>query len=258
MQRRLAGTLGDPGIGFGFSGPTGVQQSGFRRCTRGCRIAGAFSALHSDPHRNRDDGGAPSAAASRRKPAVAIPAVAHRIHQEKPMPQMPTGTACRLMTALCAAMVGGDCRAITQSRSLNANPASYCQTALPVFDGNVRKRPLAVQNEGNASAFVTCSFAAQYTPLEFVAVHVRNSSDAAATITCTGVTSGIGNVSPEYVTKTEPVPASGSVNLTWSGPDFAGAPASLPGQGLFSVSCSLAPDVGINQSFVLFHEDVGN
>jgi hypothetical protein len=173
------------------------------------------------------------------------------------MTRLPSSAIGWLMVAMCAVAVSQDSQAVTQSRALNANPTSYCQTALPVFDGNVRKRPLAVQNEGGSNAF-TCSFATQTDPLEFVAVYVRNNNNAAATISCTGVTSGIGYITPpEYVTKTETVPASGSADLTWSGLDFAGAPAFLPGHGLFNVSCSLAPGVGLNESFVLFHEDVG-
>ncbi len=36
-----------------------------------------------------------------------------------------------------------------------------CQPALPLDDAAVRKKPLAVQNEGIATAFITCSFKKQ-------------------------------------------------------------------------------------------------
>lgn len=38
-----------------------------------------------------------------------------------------------------------------------ANGSADCQSALPVFDGNIRKRPTAISNEGTKSAFVSCS-----------------------------------------------------------------------------------------------------
>ena len=40
-----------------------------------------------------------------------------------------------------------------------SNAVGYCQGALPSFDTEIRKRPLAVRNEGIAHAFVSCSVA---------------------------------------------------------------------------------------------------
>src|SRR5690554_342572 len=39
-----------------------------------------------------------------------------------------------------------------------AQATAICQGALPAFETQIRKRPLALQNEGEANAFVTCSF----------------------------------------------------------------------------------------------------
>jgi hypothetical protein len=164
-----------------------------------------------------------------------------------------------LALAMAAVMPAGDAGAMTKTRFYYANPTSYCQTALPVFDGNVRKRPLAVQNEGTTGAFITCSFTAQSTGLDSVVVLASNDGAAAATLTCTGVTSvqgGSDGGPSEYVSKTVTIAASGVAGLIWLPDDF-GMGSTIPGGGYFSVSCNLPPGVGINDSYVQFQEEVG-
>ncbi len=161
-----------------------------------------------------------------------------------------------IASAMAAALTAGDADAVLRTRFWYANATSYCQTALPVFDGNIRKRPLAVQNEGRVPAFVTCSFAAQNTPLDSVTVFAFNGSDATVSFKCTGVTGGAGSASNQYVVKTVSIPASDRDGLAWIPADFGGA-ATIPGSGYFSVSCVLPPGLGINDSVVVFVEDVG-
>jgi acetylornithine deacetylase/succinyl-diaminopimelate desuccinylase-like protein len=165
----------------------------------------------------------------------------------------------RLLTcAAIASLAAAAAHAEQQPRYMSANAASYCQTALPVFDGNVRKRPLAVANEGTGNAFVTCSFTAQATSLSSVRLKAANASGAEVELSCTGVTGAVTeSLGPtEYVTKTVTVPMSGQHLLSWSGVDFDGAPAVIPGSGLFSVSCNLPPGTSLNDSAVQFTEEV--
>ncbi len=67
-------------------------------------------------------------------------------------------SATALVLAIGASFASFDAQAVTQNRRFQANATSYCQAALPAFEGAIRKRPLAVQNEGTTNAFVTCSF----------------------------------------------------------------------------------------------------
>jgi len=162
-----------------------------------------------------------------------------------------------LPSLLIAAFATADARAAVLERIFYANATSYCQTALPVFDGNVRKRPLAVQNEGSGDAFVTCSFTGQVVELRGAVLVLVNNGSSDASLSCTGVT-GLNNSVNEYVTKTVVVPASGINALVWLGNDFAGAPDTIPGLGLFNVSCKLPPGTGLGKSYVVFDEDIGN
>jgi hypothetical protein len=164
-----------------------------------------------------------------------------------------------LALAMAVGLPAGDASAATKTRFYYANATSYCQTALPVFDGNVRKRPLAVQNEGTTGAFITCSFTAQSTGLDSVVVLASNDGAATATLSCTGVTSvqgGDDGGPSEYVTKTVAIPAAGVSGFTWLPEEF-GISSTIPGGGYFSVSCNLPPGVGINDSYVRFMEEVG-
>ncbi len=143
-------------------------------------------------------------------------------------------------------------------RHIVANATSHCQTALPVFDGNVRKRPLAVQNEGDGDVFVTCSFTGQAIGLVQVRLYLSNANPPSQQIpvSCTAVT-GHRRQANEYVTKTTVV--QGYLGqLLWNNEDFVGTPNSIPGLGLFSVSCKLPPGIGIGNSTILFLENVGN
>ena len=159
--------------------------------------------------------------------------------------------------SMASALAAGHAGAVTKFRLFSANAASYCQTALPVFDGYVRKRPLSVSNEARSGdAFVTCAFAAQAIPVDYVLIYLSNNGDAAASVSCTAVT-GRNTGNNEYVTWTVPVPTSGQAFVAWTGANFAGSPDTIPGNGLFSVSCKLPPGTGIDESFISFFEDVG-
>ncbi len=165
-----------------------------------------------------------------------------------------------LVLAIGASMAAGDAMAAAQTRVFFANATSYCQTSLPTFDGNVRKRPLAVQNEGTTNAFVTCSFLMQTggttasTPTR-VDVWAQNQTAAAQDLTCTMVT-GFATGTNQFVTKTVTLAANGVQNvLSWVPANFTGGV--FPDGDPLSISCNLLPGVGINDSYVTFPEDVG-
>jgi hypothetical protein len=159
--------------------------------------------------------------------------------------------------AIACALAAGSAQAVTVQRSFLANAPAFCQASLHAYDVHLRKRPLAIQNEGTSNAFVSCSLLGQDShpwSTTKVAIWATNNDDAPHTLTCTGI-SGY-NTGPNIaVVKTINIPASGQ-----GPPDVA--VAWLPEDGvlgrLFSVSCILPPGVSLNDIMIDFIEDVGN
>lgn len=173
-------------------------------------------------------------------------------------------TPCR--TALATGLVVAGAVLAGMAAAANRQSASqavnYCQSALPVFDGNIRKRPLAVQNEGTGTAFVTCSYPSGEgrgsggSVTTQVWQYFISNADADLILNCTGV-SGVTLESAQFIVKSTVLPAGASSVLVWSAEDFAGAPAVFPSHSVFSISCSLPPGAGLRQSYVNSDEDVG-
>lgn len=118
--------------------------------------------------------------------------------------------------------------------------AGACKSALPVFDGNIRNRPLAVQNEGTSSAFVTCAQQGDFDELPtHIDINLINLNAMAVTVNCTMVS---GSLSPAYYTSSTLVPA-GAINHHV---EFApsGAAFNSPNHAF---SCSLPPGAGISR-----------
>jgi hypothetical protein len=147
--------------------------------------------------------------------------------------------------------------AVTSQRAFNQNATGSCQSALPVFDGQIRKRPLAVQNEGTASAFVSCSFV---TPGDFVGVfqislYADNNTGSAIDISCTLV-SGISKSGvPTYLPQTIKMAANSGINrFVWTAADNGGVNFN---NYALSASCNLPPGTGLSLSEIFFYVDVG-
>src|SRR5690606_12832179 len=98
------------------------------------------------------------------------------------------------------------------------NATGMCQGALPAFDTQIRKRPLAVRNEGTAPAFVSCSLAGTQGEVhESVEIVFTNSGATDAVVNCT-VVSGRATFStpPQYYPQPElALPASGSNSVVY-------------------------------------------
>jgi len=135
---------------------------------------------------------------------------------------------------------------------VTAQAVAVCQGALPSFEGAIRKRPLAIQNEGSSNAFVTCAlnntgYNAGTTFISTVLIYAQNLNSSSRSITCTAVNSSA-TTSPDslYVTRTVSVSPSdtNSTLIEFAAADFPGSPAALPGDTV-SVSCNLVPGTGI-------------
>lgn len=147
------------------------------------------------------------------------------------------------------------------AQSLHANssqPVARCQGALPAFETAIRKRPLAIQNEGSTASYVTCGFefdsgAAVDNASFLVDTYFTNNTDAVATVTCSGVTGYAGGEN-EYVSMSaelEPNGSGGEGNLYWFDSDFEGGGMQ---SGLVAINCRLPAGVGINDTYVFWEE----
>jgi hypothetical protein len=168
-----------------------------------------------------------------------------------------TIAAVALATTLASAFASGDALALTKPRSFVQNATGACQSALPVFDGQIRKRPLAVQNEGTSAAFVSCSFMdtdRSVNGVTDVYLYADNNTSSPVTVNCTLVT-GISGDYPQYFPKSILLPANSKLNgFVWSSTDNGGSNFS---NKAINASCQLPVGTGLTSSFVYFDEDVG-
>lgn len=164
-----------------------------------------------------------------------------------------TITTTALSLAL-GALFAGPANAAIERHTLSASPADRCQGALPSFEGALRKRPLGVQNEGAATAFVTCAFAVEGLQEEAgsysLSTWYYNANQVATNLTCTAV-SGFQTGTNEYVSQTVTIAAGQQGQLFWDDADFA----SGLGDGLIAISCGLPVGVAVNDTYISWDED---
>lgn len=155
-----------------------------------------------------------------------------------------------VLALACAA----DAHAVDLSRITYTNPTAVCQGALPAFDGLIRKRPLAVQNEGTSPAFVTCSYPSQGR-ITVLNQWVNTGAGTQLTISCTAVTS-YATGSNVFVTKSVTVgPGTNQANLSWVPADFGGT-TTFP-SNFINLSCNLPPGAALNDAYLFSLQDVG-
>lgn len=161
-----------------------------------------------------------------------------------------------IATALVLGLgIAGQASAVTVTNVMSAQATTHCQGALPAFETAFRKRPLSYKNEGAASSFVTCAF-----PINLgtalaggsgLDVYFGNESAASVTVTCNAV-SGYFTGNNEYSSKSVTIAAGEQGDLLWSDADF---PTNGLGDGLITISCSLPPAVGINDTYTVWSSD---
>lgn len=73
-----------------------------------------------------------------------------------------------------------------QAATTAANATGFCQGALPVFDTELRKRPLGLNNEGDAGAYVSCSVPVPHNPdtTDNAVIYMTNRNAAAVDVSC--------------------------------------------------------------------------
>jgi len=151
----------------------------------------------------------------------------------------------------------GQAGAVTINRHHFSHGTASCQAALPVFDGNIRKRPLAIANEGNSNAFVTCDTdnvndAASGARFHLIVLAFVNRSSQPVTVSCTLV-DGVSYGLPLYFPKmTGPIAVNAVGTLAWFPSDNGGSKFGVP-----ATSCDLPPGVEIAVVGFFYDEEIG-
>lgn len=148
-----------------------------------------------------------------------------------------------------------DAHAIEVVHTDFGSAVAACQGALPAYEGTLRKRPLAMQNEGAAPAFVNCAFPVENLLWRFE-VSLRSMSGSAASVSCTAV-NGYDGGEPRYATKTVVLAADGSpASLIWRPADFGGADTFPIMQ--VSLSCVLPRGASLGRTWTDTTRYIGN
>lgn len=156
-----------------------------------------------------------------------------------------------LKIAALTVLVGaaGSASAIGVLSTTGTGAPGNCQGALPVYDGLIRKRPLAIVNEGTSSTFVTCSLSSQEVSLNVQSFFTRVSNQGTdpATVTCTSVVGDEMTANNRYITKTATVAPGEIATITWTGADVAGG---LLLSKSIAFQCFLPPGTGLNRNSI--------
>lgn len=80
--------------------------------------------------------------------------------------------------------------------AVGSNATGVCQGALPVYDTEIRKRPLALRNEGDASAYVSCSLPSNVLANIIAYTYVVNRNAAAVDVDCTFIAGVVVEILP--------------------------------------------------------------
>lgn len=143
-----------------------------------------------------------------------------------------------------AALLSMSALAPVHAEEFLTTAAGACRSALPVFDGNMRTRPLGMQNDGASPSFVTCgqqvSLAAG-SNFRRASVRLYNTTATPTDVSCTLVDGFTEFNNNQYYPRTVSVPANSGLWVNFDPP----APATLFITGQQTFSCNLPAGTGI-------------
>lgn len=132
-----------------------------------------------------------------------------------------------------------------------SNAVDVCQGALPSFDGSLRKRPLAINNEGTEPAYISCSIRAPLgqidgggTDVTQIIVLLTNRASTAQSVSCTlvdGVAAPFPSFPAIYLPKTVDLQPDAFGVINWFDFETEAGRYRLP-----NLSCALPPGTEIN------------
>lgn len=167
-----------------------------------------------------------------------------------------------LNTLLATMLVAGlaipaSTTATTVTRVMEDQGGPACQLSVPTTSTQVRPRASGMRNEGTASAFVICQFAATSSPFTQAGIVLASIDGADHTLSCTAM-SGYPTQVAYYSTFSVFVRASDTAgtSIGWNSGHFDPSLDTLPSRG-FSVTCNLPPGMAIVSTLAFYDEDVG-
>ncbi|MEP6634164.1 MAG: hypothetical protein ABJA62_08130 [Luteimonas sp.] len=167
-------------------------------------------------------------------------------------------SAVTIVSVLGFSLAARDAQALNLERSFVKNATGTCQSALPVFDGQIFKRPLAIQNEGTASAFISCSLmSTNQTPsgiTEIVVFADNNNPTTPIDLTCTLITGLSKFGMQQFITQTISIAANSRNQIIWNGSNNNGNSFN---NFTVNVSCNLPMGAGLSMTRLRFLQDVG-
>lgn len=140
--------------------------------------------------------------------------------------------------------------------AMQINGAGACQAALPTYEGLIRKRPMAIQNEGSSTAFVTCSplnMQGMYTSeIHGHGVHLVNSNEVSVLLACSAVVGARDGIADHTVTKAVQIPAGATRAIYWGGDEIPSSNGDT-----FNTTCALPSGTAITTVMVHQVLDIG-
>lgn len=148
--------------------------------------------------------------------------------------------------------------AATVTKGFYQAGSGFCQPALPTFDGNIRKRPTAIANEGTALAFVSCSAPKTFSDTSGFSDNepqyqlvVYNKGSAAVNVTCSLVNAF--QAGSTAFPKTLSVAAGSRTFFSWNAAtDNGGTEWQFP-----NFSCGLPPGTEVGYILYNFDSEIG-
>lgn len=165
------------------------------------------------------------------------------------------------LAAIGAAASGTAAASVVTKAEYNQATGTMCQGALPNYEGNFRKRPLAVVNQDTTNAFLTCGLTSQYdsstggVPQVILIVTNRNAADT--DMSCTLVdgyvdsTVGFADYFPQTIT----VAGATSTTFNWSASGAGGT--NDPVFGYPAISCNVPGSFEVNLEGQAYSEEIG-
>lgn len=154
-----------------------------------------------------------------------------------------TPVAASLALAVLAAVSHAPGAAAAEIRAISVSPTAICEAPLPVFNATLRKRPVAIANEGTAGIYVSCTLMTdgigEYQG--WISVSFR-SAGPAANVPCTLVAGG--TITQDFIPGSVNVPAGATRRLEW------GEAHKRDPSGSYAFSCLLP--AGIEMSTITF------
>lgn len=164
--------------------------------------------------------------------------------------------------AVVGALSSGAANAVVVTKAQYGQAVGImCQGALPNFEGNFRKRPLAIKNEGSTGAFLTCGLTSQYdvstggVPQVVLVVTNRNAPNT--TMSCTLVDGYVDATIgfSDYFPQTINVIGLTYGQFSWSASGAGGV--NDPVFGYPAISCNVPANFEVNIEAHSYQEEVG-